>query len=57
VPPGDQHIPVLPIVYQDVRRLVVAAHRALGCRKPCGFLDLSGPRAAADQPDPAVTSA
>jgi len=32
---GSKHIvpaPVLPFVYQEVRRLTLAAHRALGCR-------------------------
>ena len=32
---GSKHIlpaPILPIVYQEVRRLALAAHRALGCR-------------------------
>jgi D-alanine-D-alanine ligase len=34
-PGGSKHLlpaPVLPIVYQEVRRLALAAHRALGCR-------------------------
>ncbi|MGE0563682.1 MAG: D-alanine--D-alanine ligase [Pseudolabrys sp.] len=34
-PGGSKHLlpaPVLPIVYQEARRLAVAAHRALGCR-------------------------
>ena len=34
-PGGSKHLlpaPVSPIVYQEVRRLAVAAHRALGCR-------------------------
>lgn len=34
-PGGSRHLlpaPVLPIVYQEARRLAVAAHRALGCR-------------------------
>jgi D-alanine-D-alanine ligase len=34
-PGGSSHLlpaPILPIVYQEVRRLAVAAHRALGCR-------------------------
>lgn len=34
-PGGSKHLlpaPILPIVYQEVRRLTVAAHRALGCR-------------------------
>ena len=32
---GSNHVlpaPILPIVYQEVRRLTLAAHRALGCR-------------------------
>jgi D-alanine-D-alanine ligase len=32
---GSNHIlpaPILPVVYQEVRRLTLAAHRALGCR-------------------------
>ncbi len=35
VPGGSKHLlpaPILPIVYQEVRRLTVAAHNALGCR-------------------------
>jgi len=35
VPGGSKHLlpaQVSPIVYQDVRRLALAAHRALGCR-------------------------
>lgn len=34
-PGGSKHLlpaPVLPIVYQEARRLAVVAHRALGCR-------------------------
>ena len=34
-PGGSQHVlpaPILPFVYQEVRRLTLAAHRALGCR-------------------------
>jgi D-alanine-D-alanine ligase len=34
-PGGSQHLlpaPILPNVYQQVRRLALAAHRALGCR-------------------------
>ena len=34
-PGGSRHLlpaPVLPIVYQEARRLALAAHRALGCR-------------------------
>ena len=34
-PGGSKHLlpaPVLPFVYQEARRLAVAAHRALGCR-------------------------
>jgi D-alanine-D-alanine ligase len=34
-PGGSTHLlpaPILPIVYQEVRRLALAAHRALGCR-------------------------
>jgi D-alanine-D-alanine ligase len=34
-PGGSKHLlpaPVLPIVYQEARRLALAAHRALGCR-------------------------
>jgi D-alanine-D-alanine ligase len=34
-PGGSQHLlpaPILPKVYQEVRRLALAAHRALGCR-------------------------
>jgi D-alanine-D-alanine ligase len=34
-PGGSKHLlpaPILPIVYQQARRLAVAAHRALGCR-------------------------
>jgi len=34
-PGGSTHLlpaPILPIVYQEVRRLTLAAHRALGCR-------------------------
>ncbi|MBV9346626.1 MAG: D-alanine--D-alanine ligase [Pseudolabrys sp.] len=34
-PGGSKHLlpaPVLPIVYQETRRLTLAAHRALGCR-------------------------
>jgi len=34
-PGGSTHLlpaPILPIVYQEARRLAVAAHRALGCR-------------------------
>ena len=34
-PGGSKHLlpaPILPIVYQEVRRLALAAHRALGCR-------------------------
>jgi D-alanine-D-alanine ligase len=34
-PGGSRHLlpaPILPIVYQEVRRLALAAHRALGCR-------------------------
>ncbi len=34
-PGGSKHVvpaPVLPIVYQEARRLTLAAHRALGCR-------------------------
>ena len=34
-PGGSQHLlpaPILPFVYQEVRRLALAAHRALGCR-------------------------
>ena len=34
-PGGSKHLlpaPILPIVYQEVRRLAVAAHNALGCR-------------------------
>jgi len=34
-PGGSRHIlpaPILPIVYQEVRRLALAAHNALGCR-------------------------
>jgi D-alanine-D-alanine ligase len=34
-PGGSQHLlpaPVSPIVYQEARRLALAAHRALGCR-------------------------
>jgi D-alanine-D-alanine ligase len=34
-PGGSQHVlpaPLLPKVYQEVRRLALAAHRALGCR-------------------------
>jgi D-alanine-D-alanine ligase len=34
-PGGSRHLlpaPVSPIVYQEVRRLALAAHRALGCR-------------------------
>src|SRR4029077_16998578 len=34
-PGGSQHLlpaPVSPIVYQQARRLALAAHRALGCR-------------------------
>jgi D-alanine-D-alanine ligase len=32
---GSNHVlpaPILPVVYQEVRRLTLAAHRALGCR-------------------------
>ncbi len=32
---GSNHIlpaPILPVVYQEVRRLTLAAHQALGCR-------------------------
>jgi D-alanine-D-alanine ligase len=34
-PGGSKHLlpaPVLPVVYQEARRLALAAHRALGCR-------------------------
>ena len=34
-PGGSKHVlpaPIKPFVYQEVRRLAVAAHRALGCR-------------------------
>ncbi len=34
-PGGFEHLlpaPILPIVYQEVRRLTLAAHQALGCR-------------------------
>jgi D-alanine-D-alanine ligase len=34
-PGGSKHLlpaPILPIVYQEARRLALAAHRALGCR-------------------------
>ena len=34
-PGGSKHLlpaPILPIVYQEVRRLTLAAHQALGCR-------------------------
>jgi D-alanine-D-alanine ligase len=34
-PGGSQHLlpaPILPFVYQEVRRIALAAHRALGCR-------------------------
>ena len=34
-PGGSKHLlpaPLLPVVYQEVRRLALAAHRALGCR-------------------------
>jgi D-alanine-D-alanine ligase len=34
-PGGSKHLlpaPILPIVYQEARRLTLAAHRALGCR-------------------------
>ena len=34
-PGGSNHLlpaPILPIVYQEVRRLTLAAHHALGCR-------------------------